>query len=294
MDWFLYVTARSLIACLQALPLRWVARLGRAGGALAYLLDNTHRKVALENLRIAFGNEISGREIQAIAQENFKRLGENYACAIKTAGMTKEQLRPHLEFGNFQQVQWDSSRHSIPPSVVGAIGHFGNFELYARFSQFMPGYTTATTYRGLKQASLNRLLLALRKQSGCLFFERRTEANALKTAMNQGGIMLGLLSDQHAGKKGVRVPFFGKDASTSAAPAVFALRYNCRLITCFCFRTGLAQWKIEAGEEIPTHENHHPRPVEAITRDINRAFEKAIRRDPANWFWVHRRWKTVG
>ena len=29
-------------------------------------------------------------------------------------------------------------------------------------------------------------------------------------------------------------------------------------------------------------------------RDVNRAFEAAVRRDPANWFWVHRRWKAVG
>jgi lauroyl/myristoyl acyltransferase len=26
-------------------------------------------------------------------------------------------------------------------------------------------------------------------------------------------------------------------------------------------------------------------------RDVNSAFEKAVRRDPANWFWVHNRWK---
>jgi len=25
--------------------------------------------------------------------------------------------------------------------------------------------------------------------------------------------------------------------------------------------------------------------------EVNRAFEAAVRRDPANWFWVHRRWK---
>jgi KDO2-lipid IV(A) lauroyltransferase len=31
--------------------------------------------------------------------------------------------------------------------------------------------------------------------------------------------------------------------------------------------------------------------VRDITADINRAFEAAIRRDPANWFWVHDRWK---
>jgi len=25
--------------------------------------------------------------------------------------------------------------------------------------------------------------------------------------------------------------------------------------------------------------------------EVNQAFETAIRRDPANWFWVHKRWK---
>ena len=25
--------------------------------------------------------------------------------------------------------------------------------------------------------------------------------------------------------------------------------------------------------------------------DVNRAFEMAVKRDPANWFWVHNRWK---
>ena len=39
MDSLLYIVARALITLIQALPLRVVARMGRAGGALAYLLD---------------------------------------------------------------------------------------------------------------------------------------------------------------------------------------------------------------------------------------------------------------
>ena len=54
---------------------------------------------------------------------------------------------------------------------------------------------------------------------------------------------------------------------------------------------GLAQWRIEASDEIPTRENGRPRSVEAIMREVNRAFEVAVQRDPANWFWVHNRWK---
>jgi KDO2-lipid IV(A) lauroyltransferase len=53
----------------------------------------------------------------------------------------------------------------------------------------------------------------------------------------------------------------------------------------------LAKWEIEVGDEIPTRENGAPRSTADIMRDMNRAFEIAVRRDPANWFWVHRRWK---
>jgi KDO2-lipid IV(A) lauroyltransferase len=282
--------ARSLVSVLQALPLTWVARLGRAGGAVAYGLDARHRRVALNNLHDCFQNEKSPREIRAIARENFRRLGENYASAIKTAAMSLDELRPHCEFSAVERLS-PAEQRTQPQSRLVAIGHFGNFELYARFGQYFPGYRCATTYRGLRQPALNRLLQSLRVQSGCLFFERRTDAPALKAAMRQPGLLLGLLADQHAGDHGLSVPFFGRECSTSAAPALFALRYSLPLHMGICYRVGLGQWRIEVGDEIPTMENDVPRSIEAITADMNRAYEVAVRRDPANWFWVHRRWK---
>jgi KDO2-lipid IV(A) lauroyltransferase len=282
--------ARALVALLQALPLTWVAQLGRLGGGMAYWLDARHRRVALRNLAMCFGQEQSPAQIRALARENFRRIGENYACAVKTAGMSYEDLRTRVEFvGNLGIIS--PLTQGKPRSVVAAIGHFGNFELYARFGQFAPAYKCATTYRGLRQASLDRLLQTLRERSGCLFFERRFDARPLKAFMNQPGVILGLLSDQSAGT--VRLTFLGHDCSTTAAPAIFALRYHCALITGICYRVGLARWRIEAGAEIPTRENGQPRSSAAIMGDVNRAFEAAVRRDPANWFWVHRRWKPA-
>ncbi len=289
MDKPLYFLVRTIIGVLQALPLLWVARIGRIGGAMFYLLDARHRKVVLKNLTRCFGNEKSPKEIRAIAWENFKRIGESFCCAAKTAAMTLEQLRGHLEFVGAEKLF--PNPNQPPQTRVIAIGHFGNFEIYARFGQFMPIFKSATTYRGLRQPSLNRLMQSMREKSGCLFFERRTDANALKAAMSQPGMILGLLADQHAGNNGLRIPFFGHECSTSAAPSIFALRYHCPLSTGICYRVGLAKWRLEAGDEIPTHENGQPRSSEAIMSDVNRAFETAIRRDPANWFWVHNRWK---
>jgi KDO2-lipid IV(A) lauroyltransferase len=206
--------------------------------------------------------------------------------------MAWKDLRPHCEFIGAEEIL-STAGEGGPLRRVVAIGHFGNFELYARFGQFLPVFQCATTYRGLRQPSLNRLLQSLRERSGCLFFERRAEAAALKKAMTESNLLVGLLADQHAGRSGVRVPFFGKDCSTTVAPAVFALRYRCPLHVGICYRVGPGEWRIEAGAQIPTHQNGRPRSVEEITLEINRAFETAIRRDPANWFWVHRRWKPV-
>jgi lauroyl/myristoyl acyltransferase len=177
---------------------------------------------------------------------------------------------------------------------VFAIGHFGNFELFARAAQSIPSCQGATTYRALKSPALSRLLLRLRDQSGCLFFERRTEGAALRQAVRNQRLFLGLLADQHSGDHGLRLPFFGQECATTKAPAIFALRFGLPLHTAICFRTRLGHWRIELGDEIPTHVGGRPRPPEAIMLEVNRAFETAIRRDPANWFWVHNRWKSAG
>jgi KDO2-lipid IV(A) lauroyltransferase len=287
MNTLLYWLGRAAIACIQALPLAVAARLGRGFGALAWLLDARHRKVAMENLAQAFPEKSPG-EIHALARENFRRIGENMVGGIKTAGMTFEQLRPHLEIGEGSPLPKKKPGEPLP-NFVFAIGHFGNFEIYARFQSLRPDYQMATTYRALQQPGLNRLMQEMRNRSGCRYFERRFDGAELRAAMNRGGIILGLLGDQYS--QGLRAPFFGRDCDTGLAPAVVALRYGCELYTAICFRTALAKWRLELGDKIATHENGRARSSEDIMRDVNRSYEKAIRRDPANWFWVHNRWK---
>jgi lauroyl/myristoyl acyltransferase len=148
-----------------------------------------------------------------------------------------------------------------------------------------------STYRALRQPRLNALMQEIRAHPRRTFYERRDGAEALKMELSRGASWLLLVADQHAGSRGLWLPFFGRDCSCSASPAVFALRYHRPLITAICFRTGLGRWRIEIGEWIPERLDGRRRGIEDLTRDINAAFESAIRQDPANWFWVHRRWK---
>ena len=263
MEVLLYYLALGLVRMLQSLPLTWVAWLGRRGGALAYHLDARHRRVALVNLTHAFAGEKNAVEIRQLAQEHFRRLGENYASAIKTASMKPAALRKHVQYVGTRKLRADSE-YDLPTSRVMAIGHFGNFELYAWAGHFAPGYQTVTTYRGLPQPRLNALLASLRQQSGCLVFDRRTQSAELRQAMQRQGLLVGLLCDQHTGRSGHWLPFFGRLCATTTAPAIFAQRYKLPLHTAICFRTSLAQWRIEVGDEIPTEENGERRSTEDI------------------------------
>ena len=290
MNTLIYWLGRALIAVFDVLPLTGIAWAGRRMGGLFYFLDQGHRRVALSNLTMCFGNEKSPAEIKAIARENFRRLGENYACTVKTYLMTWEQLSAHVELAGMEKVLPREAGPAVQSRIL-ALGHFGLFELCSHFAQFVPSFKLATTYRALRQPGLNRLMVELRNRSGCHYYERRTESRALLAMMTKTGSMLGLLADHHAGPKGLRLPFLGHECSTSPAPAVFALRYHCALHVAVCFRTGLGRWRIENSAEIPTLAAGRRRSVEDISRDLNLAFEAAVRRDPANWFWVHKRWK---
>jgi KDO2-lipid IV(A) lauroyltransferase len=289
-DEFIYRLARSVIALIQAMPIRWVARLGRWGGGIAYAIDARHRKVALRNLARCFPTKTEA-EIKALARENFRRIGENYACAFKTSSMDRQQLSEVVEVRGLDVIRNLREKNPVL-NCVFALGHFGNFELFTRFPTFLAGFEFVTTYRAIRPPVLNDLIRNLRSASGVTLFERRHESGALKAVLKRGGVLLGLLADQSAKEGGVNLTFLGHPCSTSRAPAIFALRYACALFVPICFRTGPARWVIEVGEPISVESNGARRDPSDITREINHRFEGAVERDPANWFWVHNRWKT--
>jgi len=291
MNRLLYFLARGGIGLIQALPIHCVARIGRWGGGVMFWLDRRHRRVAVRNLTRCFGAEMSPREIRLLARENFRRLGENYCSAIKTAAMGEHELKEVLEVRGAAALE--VANCGVPSkNRLLATGHFGNFELFTRLAVFVPGYRCAATYRGIRPARVDKLIYSMRTVSGNLMFERRSGVPELKRLMEQGGVLLSLAVDQSAKHNALEVPFLGHPCLMTRSPAIMAMRYDCVLFVPICYRVGLGRWVIEIGESIPTRANGQRRSADAITRDINCAFEAAVRRDPANWFWVHNRWKT--
>ena len=54
------------------------------------------------------------------------------------------------------------------------------------------------------------------------------------------------------------------------------------------FTSGFARWRVVFEEEIP----YDPDQPAQLTAHIDAVLERQIRQSPADWFWVHNRWKT--
>ena len=283
----------SVVSVLRCLPLVWVARLGRKLGGLAYHLDKRHRKRALANLHKVFGDEWEPSKIVSTAKENFRRLGENYACAIRAAYMSDEELSPHVEVKGAEHLV-DPENPEQEQNRIFAIGHFGNFELYARLGDLLDFKKPGTTYRALKNPAANRVMEEMRGRSRLTYFERKRDVKFLKESLREGGWSLGILCDHHAGGGGIPSRCLGHLCSASPAPAVLSLRYRAKLYSAFVFRTSLARWVIEVRPEIPLRNEEGPLGIKEITQKVQDVIGESVRQDPANWFWVHNRWRTKG
>jgi ADP-heptose:LPS heptosyltransferase len=124
-----------------------------------------------------------------------------------------------------------------------------------------------------------------RRSRGVSTFDRKKELLGATALLREGGV-LGVLVDQHAAA-GIWMPLFGKLAATSPLAASLAQKTGSVLAMVTVRTTGVARWEIHTSNPVPTE----GRELAAITMDLNRLLEEEIRKSPADWFWVHNRWK---
>jgi len=180
--------------------------------------------------------------------------------------------------------------------IVFVTGHLGNWELMARAVAKVGAPVSAVAKRG-GDARLMGLIEGWRQDGAVttLWREDASTARALLRVFKENRV-LGLLCDQDTDVQGVWVPFFGRPAWSPRAPADLALRTGPPILV------GTSHRKSERpGDgflfevtEVPYDPKPADKEAEAlrITAACQAVLEEASRRHPADWVWMHERWKT--
>lgn len=94
-------------------------------------------------------------------------------------------------------------------------------------------------------------------------------------------------------KQAILADFFGRPAYTTPIIAQMALKAKVPVVPVFVFRKPDYTYHVEIGAPLRWTGEATPENVAAFTREMTRITEEAIRQQPDQWFWVHRRWRSV-
>jgi heptosyltransferase II len=284
MQFLVYQFYRLGFGLFCLLPIEFCFRVGWGLGWLAYWVAGSYRRLVLDNLRCAFGEPADPLEHERLARRHFATLGANLVSSARLVGLSQEEI--------LARIQMDGVEHARDTSGLGrgfvvVISHLGNWEIFSQVSTTLFGCATGTVYQRLGNRFIDRDVQRRRARLGLQTFERKEGVQAAMRMLRQGGAV-GVLVDQHAGDAGMWVPFFGRLASTSPLAATMALRTGAALVPAAIYTTGVARWRVVVSPPIPADS----RDIAQLTCTINAVVERQIRESPADWFWVHNRWKT--
>jgi Kdo2-lipid IVA lauroyltransferase/acyltransferase len=284
---------RAFTRALMLLPLSVATAIGEALGRAGWVLSSRLRRDMRASLAVAFP-EKTAAERDAIARASLVNLGR-VGGEVITMRSWVARLDEVVEASPEAVATLERAR-ARGKGVILILGHIGNWELTSRLSRYVQ--PNAAIAKRSWHRSLDAMTERFRAENGVGTFwrdDRATGRNMLRL-FKQGGT-LGILIDQDISDvQSVFVPFFGRLAATPRAAADFALRFGAAVLVVTCHRRGP---RVRDGhrlevEEVPVHADAPDREAEVvrITAACAAVQERAIRRHPEEWVWMHQRWKT--
>jgi KDO2-lipid IV(A) lauroyltransferase len=291
-DYLVYFIVRIFICIVQSLRLETCESLARSLAVLFADKLRVRAKVVEENLRIAFP-EKSPEERQTLA----RRMWEHLFLLITEMAHTPRKYhetnwRDIVDLKNADI--YTGAMLSDRPTLL-VLAHFGNFEL-GGVTLGLLGFSTHAVARTLDNPYLAAWLDRTRQATGQHVVPKKGGYDEIVRVLAGGGTMA-FLADQYGGTKGCWVDFFSRPASVHKAIALFALDNDARMIVCYTRRLGRAL-RYEIGVQA-VFDPRDPQTVpgldltniKGLTQWYTRELEQIIRRDPEQYWWIHRRWK---
>jgi len=267
------------------LPLGVQAAIGRGLGRLLWLLARSRRRIALRNLELTMP-EKSAAEREAIARENFQWI----ARSMLEHGLLWYAAPARLK--RLIHVEGDigfAARDGGP--VMWLVPHFVALDVAGASTQLFQPRQVGSIYQKQSIAVFDRAMREgrLRFKQGEVF-SRHEKALPLIRAIRRGYVFFNLPDMDFGAQEATFAPFFGVPAATLLAPSKMARALGMKVQPVVAEMLpggqGYRVRFLEPWTDFPSDD-----PVADAAR-MNAWIASEVRRNPAQYYWVHKRFKT--
>ncbi|MCA9129655.1 MAG: lysophospholipid acyltransferase family protein [Planctomycetales bacterium] len=294
-QWLAYLALRCVICAIQSMSLEACDRMCRILATVLADWTTLRRDITDSNLQLVYGN--LSRDHLALLR---RRMWHNLllmVCEIAQAPrkIHRTNWRDHIYM---PQKRITVKALMDSRATVLVTGHFGNFEVAGHVvgTVGLPPHTMA---RPLDNPYIDEFLESFRSSGGQKILPKEGSSVAVQELLDQKGT-LAILADQHAGKKGCWVDFFGHPTSCHKALALFVLSAGAPMVVNYTRRLnrplrfemgtiGIADPALLEQTDPPEYLSS----VNELTEWYNAQLESIIRLAPEQYWWLHRRWRDV-
>lgn len=277
--------AIALLWLLHWLPLPLLAALGQGLGALLWRLAGSRRRIALRNLELCFP-ERSAAQREQIAREHFGWMGRSILERGLLWFASRERLLRLMEFdGDIHQAE----RSDKP--VMWLLPHFAGLDWAAPALMLGQSRPAVDVYQRQSNAVFDAALMKGRGRFGTsAFVDRHDGIRPVIKLIRQGFGFVNAPDMDFGRDNSAFVPFFGVPACTLLAPAKMAASMDMKVLPLIVLmKPGGQGYRVIAPSPL---EGFPSGDALADTLQLNRWLEAQIRQAPAQYLWVHKRFKT--
>ena len=274
----------GLMRLVSWLPLPAIWLLGAVVGTLLYLLHTGRRRVVRRNLARCFPS-LAARARERLVRRQFRAFGQTLFDLGVAWWASRRRIERLVRFRHREHYDRALARGE---NVILLAPHFLGLEIAG--IRLSLERSMVTVFRHPDSVPMRLVMERGRGRFGLKLIEHNRPFTSLVRAV-KAGTPLYYLPDQDAGRRNaVFAPFFGIPAATFTAPARLAQMTDATVIVCVA-----RQLPFGRGYEVEFQPPLKGFPVGNALTDatrVNEAIEKAVRKHPAQYFWMHKRFKT--
>jgi len=258
-------------------------------GAVIWVLRRGLRfrvAVARDNLRRCFP-ERTERQIEGLLDDYYRQLGQVAAEFIKMASLTADELRSHLHVQNVERVDAET-RAGRSVLLLGA--HQCNWEWTLQGTVLYLAVQIEAGYKPLHSAHFDRELRKMRCRYGGHLIEAK---RLLREVLRRRGQLhaVAMHADQMPASAGrpLWLKFLGRDTAFYPGPGEIARLTGYAAFFVPMRRISRGHYQLDFVPLCAAGEGLDP---QVFTARYVGMVEEMIRASPADWTWIHKRWKT--
>lgn len=266
--------------------LGWDASRRLARGVAPLLGALIHKKSALaeRNLRAAFPH-MSDEWVAATRAGVWSNMTQVFAELCASGGLDADAYAATVRFEHIERLERAAAEGK---GVLLHAGHLGNWELVGGVLA-QRGFDVHVVSRRVKNPRVDRWLTATRGARDIKLISSRNPFFACVRALKRRAVV-GLMTDQNVPLGDDFIPFFGRQAAVSPLTAMLAAKTGAPIVPVQCLRDG-DQLAALMHPPRRLEKTADKRQILAETAILHGLYETWIRERPADWLWLHNRWK---